>query len=50
MTSPEQTPTQLGSAARPPVDVPVGWPFISLYALSYAGGSYSWHRCWCRWR
>lgn len=39
MRPPEQTPTQLGSASRPPVDTPVGWPFISLYALSYAGGA-----------
>lgn len=39
MRSPEQTPTQLGSASHRPVDVPVGWPFISLYALSYAGGA-----------
>ena len=39
MRPPEQTPTRLGGAARPPVDVPVGWPFISLYALSYAGGA-----------
>ena len=39
MTPPEQTPTHLDTATRTPVDVPVGWPFISLYALSYAGGA-----------
>ena len=39
MRPPEQTPTQLGSASHPRVDLPVGWPFISLYALSYAGGA-----------
>ena len=36
---PEQTPTQPRSAARSPGEVPVGWRFISLYALSYAGGA-----------
>jgi MFS family permease len=39
MRPPEQAPTQLGSASHRRVDVPVGWPFISLYALSYAGGA-----------
>jgi MFS family permease len=39
MRPPEQAPTQLGSASHRAVDVPVGWPFISLYALSYAGGA-----------
>jgi MFS family permease len=39
MRPPEQASTQLGSASHRPVDVPVGWPFTSLYALSYAGGA-----------
>jgi len=39
MRPPEQAPVKRGSASRPPVGVPIGWQFLSLYALSYAGGA-----------